>query len=293
MKFTDAELLEWNRLGLFPSPDESEEKFLERVHNCLRLKEKLELDPSFLQHQTSDILNTPLKEAHHFYGMEPSWIPVVFGNKHLAPWHGGCAWIFQMQEEGPLGAFIQLREAFLRSKTYLNFYQRDEIITHELAHVGRMAYNEPAFEEILAYRSSNRGFTKIFGPIVESSVESVIFLLSLAMVLLVEGYLLFNGEFSHPSLFFGLLALPLALILYGLFRLWRKQSQFNACLNILKLTLNNLQKANSVIYRLTDSEIYAFGKMTPEEVSAYARAESANTLRWRVINNAYFHDHTP
>lgn len=289
MKVSEAELLEWNRLGLVPGPEEKEDAYVDRVRNCLTLKETLELDPSFLKNKTTDILNMPFEVAKQNFGIEPSWVPLVFGNKELLPWHGGCAWIFQMQENGPLGAFIQLRQPFLNSENYLGFYNRNEILSHEMSHVGRMAFNEPAFEEIIAYQSSNKAFTKWLGPIVESSTESVVFLLSLLMVLAVEGYLLFNGEFSHFGVFFGLLALPIAMVLYGLWRLFRKQNQFRRCLKILNIVLNDPQKAKSVIFRLTDEEIREFGKMSPEQIYHYARQEGSSSLRWRVLNAAYFH----
>ncbi len=292
MKISEAELLEWNRLGLVPGPEEGEDAFVERVRNCLNLKETLELDSSFLKNKTTEILHKPMEVAKGAFGIEPTWVPLVFGNKELLPWHGGCAWIFQMQEDGPLGAFIQLRMPFLNSQNYLGFYNRDEILAHELAHIGRMAFNDPAFEEIIAYQSSNKTFTKWLGPIVESPTESVIFSLSLVMVLLVEGYLLFNGEFSHVGVFVGLLALPIAMVLYGLWRLWKKHRQFNRCQKILHVVLNNSQKAQNVLFRLTDEEIREFGKMSPEEIKSYARRESTSSLRWRLLNSAYFHDNS-
>ena len=78
---------------------------------------------------------------------------------------------------------------------------------------------------------------------------------------------------------------PVGLILLGLFRLYIKHRQFNSCLERLKAVCGTEQKANAVIYRLRDSEIIAFGKMTPEEILEYARGK--NELRWRLITLAY------
>lgn len=284
MPFTDAELLEWNRRGLIPGPDESEDTYLERVNHCLHLREKLQLDPDFVQATTDEVLKQPLVQSRCFYDSAPDWIPIVFGNKHLAPWHGGCAWIFQMQENGPLGAFIQLRKAFLKAKRYLGLYRRDELMTHELAHVGRMAFEEPVYEEILSYQSSDSWLAKNFGAILESSVESMIFVLTLALILAIDIVTLF---YDQPSPAFWMFLLPIGMVCYGTWRLWRKKRRFAKCKFLFHQALQDPQKVQGVIYRLTDKEINAFSQMNLQQMLTYVKDQKERSLRWRVIYNAY------
>ena len=92
------------------------------------------------------ILDEASFKTKELYGIQPTWTPLFFNNYQLAPWHGGCAWIFQLTENAPTAALLQLRAPFRHQPTYLNLYRRDELIAHELSHVGRMMYQEPQFE---------------------------------------------------------------------------------------------------------------------------------------------------
>ena len=94
---------------------------------------------------------------------------MIFSNERLAPWHGGCAWIFQFAEGLPTAALIQLRQVFSRQPTFLGIYHRDELLTHELVHVGRMKFEEPRFEELFAYETSTSAFRRWFGPLIQAS----------------------------------------------------------------------------------------------------------------------------
>ncbi len=182
-------MLYYNREGLIPGPLENEEEFVKRALFCLNLKEELkkssELDLPFNSIETSndEILSDPFKTTLKLYGIAPSWVPLFFTNYQLAFWHGGCAWIFQLNNTTPFSALLQLRSNFTRKKKYLGLYERDELIAHEMSHVGRMLYEEPKFDELLAYQTSPSSFRRWFGPIAQSSRESFIFVLVLGVVL--------------------------------------------------------------------------------------------------------------
>ena len=115
------------------------------------------------------------------YGFAPHWVPLFFSNYQLAPWHGGCAWIFQLNDNTPYAAFLQLRSAFRTQKRYLGMYERTELIAHEMAHIGRMMFEEPEFEEIIAFQSSTNRFRRFFGPLFRSSKESMLFVIVLGL----------------------------------------------------------------------------------------------------------------
>ncbi len=246
------DILQWNREGLIPGPNESEETYRQRVAYCLNLdKETLPLKEE--EKADKSFLSSALSQTKELFDIVPEWIPLFFSNYKLAPWHGGCAWIFQVTENSPTGAIFQLRRSFWKSTKYLGMYDRDELIAHELAHVGRMVFEEPIFEEFHAYRTSKSSFRRWLGPIIQSPRESILFIL------------------LFPLIFFALI------------RLIRRQFQFKKCLNNLSFFSN----PNAVIYRLTDKEIIDFGKMNSQQITNYMNQQKEKSLRWQVISIAY------
>jgi hypothetical protein len=289
---SDEDLLHYNKLGLIPGPSENEVDFLKRVDHCLHLKENM---ASHLGQQFAIEIDNPVSEEliHNatpvmceLFDIAPNWVPIIFTDHHLAPWHGGCAWIFQFTDDSPVGAFFQLRRVFASSMHYLWIYDRDELITHESAHVGRMVFEEPRFEELLAYRTAKSRFRRWFGPIIQSAWEGGAFFFSLLIVLLVDIY--FFTEQVQNTWILWFKVIPVLLLSLGLVRLWRKQKQFNKCLSNLENILGDKHRADSVIYRLQDQEIINFSKMPSKEILKYVEKNKTLSLRWRAIVAAYF-----
>lgn len=287
------EMLKLNQLGLIPGPDEMEEEFLNRAQYCLNLNSDLtsqikEGIPFTADLEASRFLQEAYPKTEKFFDMAPDWIPLFFSNYHLAPWHGGCAWIFQATEDSPPGALFQLRQAFRSQSKYLHLYNREDLIAHELAHVGRMTFQEPIFEEMLAYQTSSSSFQRWFGPIVQSSRESLMFVVVLALVFLVDFIFIVNGQYQAYASMMWLKLIPLGLIGYALLRLWRKHRVFNRCLDQLKKVLIDPTKSYGLMYRLKDQEIIDFASMNPEEIAKYAKEQNQTSLRWNVLLMAYF-----
>ena len=288
----DNQLLAFNHQGLIPGPRETVEDFSKRADYCLELKDHLsaelkanlraDIDES---PEVLDLLNNCLCSL---YDVAPSWIPVFFSNYKLMPWHGGCAWIFQITEESPTAAIVQLRQAFRNSTKYLGIYDREELLSHELIHVGRMTFQEPKFEEIFTYQTSKSAFRRWLGPIIQSSIESVTFILIIAMILVFDIFLITsnNPEAYRTALWLKLI--PIGLIVFGLVRLAWKYRIYQKCLDNLEKCVGTAKNARAVAYRLTDDEITAFSKMSTKEISDYAAAHEQKELRWRVIYLAYF-----
>ena len=181
--------------GFIPGPNETEQEFTSRMEYCLSLRHNLPQAAIIRLEDQQSCLEEASAITLPLYGLNPTWVPVLFANHKLAPWHGGCAWIFQMDDEQPLGAFLQLRKPFLSAQNYLGLYDRDELVAHELCHVARMAFEEPIYEEHLAYRSSKPKWRRRLGPIIRNSIESMLFFLSLLFVF--AGYLF--ALFIDPS----------------------------------------------------------------------------------------------
>ncbi|MCE5318775.1 MAG: hypothetical protein LLG04_15610 [Parachlamydia sp.] len=289
INLTDSQLIELNRQGLIPGPDETEEAFLKRTQYCLSLKteiaEKLQLPFSDQEASSEEFVQPALAVTRKSYDIAPGWIPLFFSNHKLFPWHGGCVWIFQQSEESPTAAFLQLRRAFLNSETYLGLYSRNELIAHELCHVGRMCFEEPRFEEILAYRTSPSRLRGWLGAIAQSSCESMAFFLLLCLILAVDLYAL---AFDVPlESLAWLKLLPIGMFGAGLLRLIMRNQQFDQCLANLQKLLKDSQKASAVIYRLTDREIISFSHMAPDCFQDAIEERKGSSLRWRCIDKAY------
>lgn len=290
--FSDEELLKLNHQGLIPGPSESSEAFAARANYCLSLNEHLseELKTCLSGEvvNSSAFLKVGSDTVSLFYDFSPLWIPAFFSNYQLAPWHGGCAWIFQVTEDSPTGALLQLRKAFYRSPKYLGIYQRDELIAHELSHVGRMAYQEPKFEEILAYYTSSSTFRRWLGPLIQSSYESMIFVIILALIFFIDALLISFGHGEGYLMAMWMKLIPLGLVIFALIRLWRRQRTFKMCLELLKACLHEEKKATAVIYRLKDDEIETLAKMSVEQIKAFVLSQKNSSLRWKLIAKAYF-----
>lgn len=278
----DDDLKFYDEQGFIPGPHETEEAFLRRVDYCSNLKPKL---PSLLPGEIATLDSfdqEPLLLTKKLFNIHPSWVLCVFSNDRLMPWQGGAAWIFQMTEDCPLAAFFQIRQAFKAKNSYLGIYSRNELIAHELAHVGRMAFDEPIYEEYLAYRTSPSFFRRWFGPIIESFYESLFFVLLLGGIIVLDIAFVLMGQQNLFHTMSWLKLIPLALFLIAIIRLFIRHERFNKCLGNLKMITD---RPNAFIYRLTDSEINEFSKMASAAIAKEIQQNKNTTLRHRLLAN--------
>ena len=250
-------LLKWNSRGLIVGPEESEKSFFSRCQAAQALESSV-----------------PFTLAKKMFDIDPDWITVKYSNKKLRFWEGGCTWI------DPHEVILQLNKIFKKKEKYLGLYTREELITHELVHVARLAFEEPVFEEILAYHTSKSHFRRFFGPIFRTSKESRLLLIAL---LLCFGATLFS--FFQVTAYFMLTGL----VGISIFRLIRSQWIFSRARK--KLTqLIGKKNALPVMIRLTDREITRFSKKTKQEILALVHKMRKTQLRWKQIYYAYFDD---
>ncbi len=291
---TNTRLLELNKQGLIPGPDEKESEFIRRADYCMRLKEEFAAvyEDKMPFEEESRAAQPILEEAWpislHYFDIAPHWTPLFFSNSKLPFWQGGCCWIFQKKETDPTAAFLQLRHDLKYQTHILGTYSRQELVAHEFAHIGRMMFEEPNFEELIAYQTAQSSFRRFFGPILRSSRETSLFLFVLLTLAILDGYLLFAG--ASLALFRSLLWLhliPLLFIAYGLVRLIRSHRQFQSA----KLRLEEMgltaKTAYAILFRLTDQEIVSLGNSSSSDWVKQAEDQRQRSLRWRVIWLAY------
>ncbi|WP_068468662.1 hypothetical protein [Candidatus Protochlamydia phocaeensis] len=284
-----VEWRKWNQQGLIPGPMESEEEFCRRIAFCLRLEQELvervgaDLPFAVGDKASQEVLQDSLKLTQDLYGISPAWVPLFFSNYQLAPWHGGCAWIFQLDDSTPTSAFLQLRACFRHQSAYLGLYQRRELIAHELAHVGRMLYQEPHFEEILAYRSSSSSWRRWLGPVVQSSKETLFFILILGTVIMADLALLVMNAPIGYGLSIGLKLIPIALVFLALVRLGNRQRLFERALAQLNALYLDEQAARHLLYRLRDQEIELFATSTADGIRSFIQEYALQSFRWKFL----------
>lgn len=269
----------WDRLGLFPGEEETEESFTKRARFCVSgpLKNREE---SFSQYQS--LKNQGMALAEELYGIAPAWVPILFSNHRLMPWHGGCTWIFQETTDDPLSAFIQLRALFLKQDRLWGVYRREEIIAHELAHVGRMAYTSGNhYEELLAYEALSSGWRRFLGPIVQSSWEALVFIFSLGGAVVAQVAPIYLGENLSFWVWAGCSVLPFLLLFGGMARLLRRRRILRATLQRLQELVGSQKKARHLLYRLTDEEVELFSTESPEEILSWVQQQQVHSFRWR------------
>lgn len=226
---TNNDLLSLAKRGLIPGPHEGEEAFLNRVQEAVPRTAPIPL---------------PL------FGLCIDWIDVRYSNKNLPFWEGAALWT---GEE----CYVQLRKGF-KTGRYLG-YQREEVLAHEAVHAARIAFDEPRFEEVLAYRTSKSSLRKWGGPLFRRPWESAVLICSLSAAV------------------FGYFWVPLFILGYLGARLARSQLILTRCLR--KIPLSGLAC-------LSDKEIDRFSKLSSEEIKAALQQDP--TFRGRFLRVMIF-----
>jgi hypothetical protein len=218
--------LNWKKRGLIPGPQETEEAFLARVSQVSSSEGQEDWEGA---HQVTQKL----------FDFSIDWVPVSFSNQKLPFWEGAATWIDAMPS-------IQVREGFKKGR-YLG-YELTEVLAHEFVHVARTAFEEPEFEELLAYQTSRSWFRRKLGPAFQKPWESLAFVLSLGI-----------ASFGH-------LWLPLLLIGGLGTRLVRAHRMLGQCLGKMPL---------SFVLCLTDQEIKTFARLSLADIEAYLKQDQS------------------
>jgi hypothetical protein len=281
----EFDLLHLNRQGLIPGPREDASSFKKRICNCLRVEiEDQEDTPSV---PTAEAL----KRVEQLFDMRPDWLAIFYHNRSLAPWEGAATWIIHHEDKG-IRTFVQLRRFFKTKARYLGIYNKDELLAHEMVHAARMAFDEPRYEELIAYQTCFAKWRKWVGSLAASSKEacllvSALFLSFCSLFTELAFFNILTGPF-WKMIFIIFQAMPLALFFLGAVRIAFRQMTWKRCLAHLSRAIKHPSKALAVAFRLTDAEIQYFAKAFPEDIASYASAQASISLRWKVICAAYF-----
>lgn len=290
------ELIDMDRRGFLAAPQESEAALRERVNNTLSgihefqtaIREQgLTVDGIRLEadNQTPDELIHPLFESlEQKLGINPRWIPVYYINRGLGMFGGGGMFSGTDENTGRNVTFFVLREAFRNQQKWL-IYSRDEIMTHEFCHAARAGFDEPLFEEVVAYRSGTSLFRKYMGGAFRSIARTQLLLVFLALFW-VGFFVQLNGGALWIQ---ALLQLPMPLYISclaaeGIFR----QTQAEQTAQHLQPIFGKWTEA--VLLRLSDKELSELSKKpfsSPEHLTQWI-AEKKDELRWQIIIQRFY-----
>jgi len=244
MQLSDKALISLTDRGLIAAPKESEDEFLKRIASVSKKR----------------------GSACTVYSMQPDWIEVLYSNRNLRIWEGGATWV-----EGD-HITIQLRKRLEQKKRIFSLYDSQELLEHESVHAIRHRFEEPKFEEILAYQTSKIGYRRFWGPIFSSPKESLFFVVLLCLFV-------FSFYFSWLQLIFG--GILVAYIAGMTWRICRRQFLFKKTKK--KLCALFKTKAEKTILFLTDQEIVGFAKMSEVQIRQYLQKEQSTQLRIRQL----------
>jgi len=137
------------------------------------------------------------KINRELYDFSIDWVPGFFLTPRFGMLFGGCAYSF---DPDFFSLFI-IRSSFKEKKKWL-FYERDEIMSHELCHIARFAMNSHKYEEQFAYQTSGSKFRRNYGCMMRSAWETYILMILLLGMLTtqVSLVLFFNKWLSAQSI---------------------------------------------------------------------------------------------
>ena len=253
--------------GIIPGPDETEAAFVKRI-DILRSQKKQEIDGKILEEWDP--------ECGEVYGVSPKWIPMTYSNQGLLPWQGAALWVFG--EKIPL---IQLRKGFKKGRFL--FYSRDEVLSHETLHALRVAFNEPRFEEILAYEHSASRWRQFLGPLFRKPSHALFFISLILISLVVQMTSLFFLSSPFLPIIRIVAVVPFVDLAFRFATLVKDRRILKKALKKLSQIFPNQKNTFPIVLRLKDSEIQKFASQPVEKLLEYLEVEVPKSPRIRQI----------
>ncbi len=289
-------LVDLDRRGLTPAPNEDAAAFAARLQrlaerlsqweDALRTAGKASLEGMTVRREdaiAAEVLAGSGKRTRGLYGFQCDWVPGYFCSPAHSWLFGGCTF------SAPPDLFtVFIISQKLRAKKRHLFYDRDEILSHELCHVARTGLQATEFEEHFAYQTSTGAFRRNWGGIMHSQWDSFLFL---ALCLLLPIGQLALPQFA-PSLPLWLNWIPLlAALAFFVLRHLRSRRHFQRALLTLQKYAGNgdEQKARILLFHATDQEIHSLAKISPrhDEDTGFHKVLDAlpQDLRWKIARH--------
>ena len=289
MSFPEAELargVELDGAGFLPRRGESAEQFFRRVETILGIHREFEAELAAagevgvygLQLRSQDripdeIIGEAEEVTDRLYSFRTRHVPGFFLSRDVGLLWGGC---MICDPDHPLSVFL-IRGAFRKRQRWL-FYNRRELLAHELCHSMRQSLEEITLEEYFAYQTSPSRLRRYLGNCFIREYDAIWFVIP-ALLLLAQ----VAQSFWLPGLpvwpFWPVaLAYPAFLLIRnGISRRLVKRAA-------KKLAAFGVEKPSAVLFRLDRGEIRRIGAMErPGEFEQYAAERKESDFRWAIL----------
>ena len=214
-----------------------------------------------LLHNPETFFSTIPHRSFFSLGNKLPWFFGFYKARRLPFWIAALTWIVPT-EHGFSVPCLQLS-----STSSFLLPSREEIVNHESIHALRANFDEPRFEEILAYRTSKSRFRKFLGPLFQTTTESNIFIIISLFTLLATFFFTSSLPAFLPTFYLSFLS----------FRLFFRNKTLERCIRRLSPSYKNCEQ---LLLHLTDAEIELIAKKG-------SGIRKKNCLRWQQINALY------
>lgn len=287
-----ATLQELDRRGIFCGDGEEAGQFAERLQALNRniaaqeqaLQQSGEFSIEDITVRAHDRIPAELfAEAHDItealYGFRAEWVTGFFLDPRCSLLFGGCAYYFYPD----FFALFIIRDSFRRRRRWL-IYQRDELLAHELCHVGRVGLGSLRFEEVVAYQTASTAFRRATGGIFQGPQDTYLFLAS--TLLLLGGQML--RTFLWPALpgwpFWVLLAAVAGWLGVRHLRLMRQFARAGQHL----AKAYGASSARRLLFRCSDAEVGVLAACASATAArAWVEQQAGSSLRWKVSHSLF------
>lgn len=281
------ELASFDAAG-FPARDgETPEDLRNRVKNTFDIQEAFltklkeegkatvfeEID-LFYQDLIPEELTAEVEElTDNLYGFKVKHVAGFFLSGTVGLLWGGCL----IGDPDTNFSVFLLRNGFKNKKRWL-FYNRTELMAHELCHSVRQVLDEHTLEEYFAYQTSPSPLRRYLGNCFIKELDAILFI--------IPALLLFVAELLHTlvwpnmhMIYFWIVAL-----LYPIYLLSRnanaRRCVKKAAKNLQSLGFSNV---NAILFRCTRTELEEIGKCKNKlEVEELLNRYKDSQLRWQV-----------
>ncbi|MCY3974697.1 MAG: hypothetical protein OXF02_04040 [Simkaniaceae bacterium] len=171
-------------------------------------------------------------------------------SRRMLPWEGAISWVTAR------GAWVGLRTNLPRG------YSEKELIAHEIVHALRASFDQPYFEEILAYGTSESRVRRFLGPLFSSPKDPYLFLFICSLAFL---------SVAIPSIF---MLCKMGLLLY-------KQKMFARAKKQVFALFPGVPP-EALLIRMTDAEIKRFARCDGIALREYVMSKGGS-FRWREL----------
>jgi hypothetical protein len=259
-------------LGIWPGPGESEEAFLLRSQKELKALD----DDSRGAIEYSAYLK---KTLHTLFFINPLPHLASYDTTGLYFWEGAA--MYSYEENGSCRPKILVSPKFKMGKHL--WYDRDEVLAHEIFHAARIMYQEPKFEELLAYQTSKNRLRQILGPMFQNPLESIIFLFSVLLSLCIS----LSSIFIDLERVFYAQYVPIVYLMYLLLRVQYRQGLLKRAIKNIGPFLKDHSFALAFVARLTDEEIKTLAKASFEVLIEFFDRGKKRDLRMKILMSTF------